>query len=80
MIVQGQATQFIWPNEPFAYLEVQLNMNLNWKHQHAHVRILQRKHGGLKHITCFIQIHDVIHKVNIPGMAYFFPVTPCMTL
>ena len=86
IVVQGQETQFIRSNEPFAYLRllvrVPLTMNRNWKHQHIHLtENFTRKLKGLSaSYTLSRQTHDVIYNAIIPGLAYSFPVTPCTTI
>jgi len=37
VLVQGQAAQFLKPDDPFPYLGVHITMDLNWSHQLAHM-------------------------------------------
>ena len=36
-LVQGQAAQFLKPDDPFPYLGVHITMDLNWSHQLTHM-------------------------------------------
>ena len=37
VLVQGQAAQFLKPDDPFPYLGVHITMDLNWSHQLTHM-------------------------------------------
>jgi hypothetical protein len=38
VLVQGKATQFLQPDDPFPYLGVHITMDLNWSHQLTHMK------------------------------------------
>ena len=37
VLVQGQAAQFLKPDDPFPYLGLHITMDLNWTHQLTHM-------------------------------------------
>ena len=79
IIVQGQAAQFMRPDEPFRYLGVLVTMDLNWSHQiNTMTHKLSHKLERLnKSQASPKQVLDILRTVVIPSIAYAFPVTPC---
>jgi len=79
IIVQGQAAQFMRPDEPFRYLGVLVTMDLNWSHQiNSMTHKLSSKLERLnKSQASPKQVLDILFTVVITSIAYAFPVTPC---
>jgi len=79
VLVQGQAAQFLQPDDPFPYLGVHITMDLNWTHQLTHMTTkLSLKLERLKNsFASPIQTMDIIRTAIVPSIAHSFPVTPC---
>ncbi|KAL6746464.1 hypothetical protein V8C86DRAFT_3149688 [Haematococcus lacustris] len=77
--VQGQATQYLPPTQPFLYLGVNITMTLDWKHQHR--RMTDTLRSRLECLrTSYASPRQTLHIVKTAVatcLAYAFPVTPC---
>jgi len=80
VLVQGQAAQFLKPDDPFPYLGVHIKMDLNWSHQLTHrTTMLSLKLERLK--SSFAspkQTMDIIRTAIVPSIATLFqlPLAP----
>ena len=79
VLVQGQAAQFLKPDDPFPYLGVHITMDLNWSHQLTHMtaKLSLKLERLKKSFACPIQTMDIIRTAIVPSIAHSFPVTPC---
>jgi len=70
VLVQGQAAQFLKPDNPFLYLGVHITMDLNRTHQLAHMTTkLSLDLERLKNpFASSKQTMDIIHTAIVPSM------------
>jgi len=80
VLVQGQAAQFLKPDDPFPYLGVHITMDLNWSHQLAHMTAkLSFKLEWLKNsFASPKQTMDIIRTAIVPSLSLFpsYPLLP----
>ena len=80
VLVQGQAAQFLKPDDPFPYLGVHITMDLNWSHQLTHMTVkLSLELKRLKNsFASPKQTMDIFRTAIVPSIAIFpsYPLLP----
>ena len=76
-LVQGQAAQFLKPDDPFPYLGVHITMDLNWSHQLTHMTAkLSLKLERLKnYVASPKQTTGIIRAAIVPSFSSY-PLLP----